>query len=121
MSPNTDNAYLWRGFVFYQRKDYNSAIKDFNESIRLKSDQFDAYSWRGLAEYNLKFLDKAIDDYTIALQKNPKDAPTYINRSTAYYEQKKYELAFKDYCSAGDLRYALNKDYFFKLKALAGK
>jgi tetratricopeptide (TPR) repeat protein len=74
-----------------------------------------------LAEYNLKLYDQAIADYTIALQKNSKDAPTFINRSTAYYEEKRYELAFKDYCSAGDLRYALNKEYFFKLKALAGK
>ncbi|MGD0712048.1 MAG: tetratricopeptide repeat protein, partial [Bacteroidales bacterium] len=121
MKPDNDNAYLWRSFVYCKRKDYNAAIKDLDESIRLKPDQFDAYSWRGLAEYNLKMLDKALEDYTIALQKNPKDAPTFINRSTVYYEQKRYDLAFKDYCSAGDLRYALNKDYFFKLKALAGK
>jgi len=121
MTKDNDNAFLWRGLVYCQRKDYSSAIKDFDQSILLNANQSEAFSWRGLAEYNLKNFDKALNDYTSALGINPKDAATYINRSTVYYEQKKYELAFKDYCSAGDLGYALNKDYFFKLKALAGK
>ncbi len=72
-------------------------------------------------KYHLNMLQDAISDYTIAINKNAKDAPTFINRSKAYYDLKQYELAFKDYCSAGDLRYALNKTYFFELKKLAGK
>jgi len=121
MTPDNDNAYLWRGLVYFQRKDYKTAIKDFDQSLQLNPKQSDPYSWRGFAEFNLKMTDRAIADYTTALQKNPKDAATFINRSTVYYELKNYEQAFKDYCSAGDLGYALNKEYFFKLKALAGK
>jgi tetratricopeptide (TPR) repeat protein len=121
MTPNDDNAYLWRGLYYYQVKDYASAIKDFDKSLQLNPKQSDAYSWRGLSEFRLNLFDKAIADYTTALQINPNDAPTYINRSSAYFELKNYEQSFKDYCSAGDLRYALNKEYFFKLKALAGK
>ena len=121
LTADNDNAFLWRGLIFFQRKEYKSAIKDFDQSILLNANQSEPYSWRGLAEYNLKLYDQALNDYTSALGINSKDAATYINRSTIYYELKKYELAFKDYCSAGDLGYALNKDYFFKLKALAGK
>jgi tetratricopeptide (TPR) repeat protein len=121
LTKDNDNAFLWRGLVYFQRKDYSSAIKDFDQSLLLNANQSEAFSWRGLAEYNLKIYDKALNDYTSALSINSKDPATYINRSTVYYEQKKYELAFKDYCAAGDLGYALNKDYFFKLKALAGK
>lgn len=121
MTPDNDNAYLWRGLVYFQRKDYKAAIKDFDLSLQLNPKQSEPYSWRGFAEFNLQMTDQAIADYTTALEKNPKDAATFINRSTAYYNLKNYEQAFKDYCSAGDLGYALDKDYFFKLKALAGK
>jgi len=121
MTPNDDNAYLWRGFVYSQKKQYQAALNDFDHSLQLNPKQTGIYSWRGLAEYNLKMLDKAIADYTTALEINPTDAPTFINRSTVYYDLKNYKQAFKDYCSAGDLHYALNKEYFFKLKALAGK
>ena len=121
MTPADDNAFLWRGLIYYNQKKYELALADFNQSIKLNPDQFDAYTWSGLVKYNLNRLKEAIADYTIALNKNAKDAPTYINRSKAYYDLKQYELAFKDYCSAGDLRYALNKTYFFELKELAGK
>jgi len=121
MTPTDDNAFLWRGLIYNNQKKYELALADFNQSIKINPAQFDAYTWRGLVKYHLNMLQDAISDYTIAINKNAKDAPTYINRSKAYYDLKQYELAFKDYCSAGDLRYALNKTYFFELKKLAGK
>ena len=62
-----------------------------------------------------------MSDYTSAIAMNANDAAAYVNRSQAYYELGNYDQAFKDQCSAGDLHYALNKEFFFKLQALAGK
>ena len=147
MTPKEDNAYFWRGLIYFERKEYETAIKELNYSIELNPNQSEAYSWRGLVEYNMKMYDKAIDDYSKAILKCYKDSSkiavinndgafqqiemlfsnptsaktTFINRSEAYFELKKYTEAFKDYCAAGDLGYALNKEHFFKLKALAGK
>jgi protein O-mannosyl-transferase len=120
-NPDAYSFYLWRGISYYQKKDYKSAIVDFDQSLKLKPKQSEPYSWRGLANYGLKNLEEAVSDYSSAIAMNPQDAAAYINRSQAYYELGKYEQAFTDQCSAGDLRYALNKDFFFKLKALAGK
>ena len=147
MTPKEDNAYFWRGLIYFERKEYETAIKELNYSIELNPNQSEAYSWRGLVEYNMKMYDKAIDDYSKAILKCYKDSSkiavinndgafqqiemlfsnptsaktTFINRSEAYFELKKYTEAFKDYCAAGYLGYALNKEHFFKLKALAGK
>jgi tetratricopeptide (TPR) repeat protein len=147
ITTDNDNAYLWRGILFSQKKDYKAAIKGFDQSIELNSNQTEPYIWRGIARDNLKQYTAAIDDYSKGLKKcykdttkiflikddgnsqkidtlfnNPSSAATiFLNRSAAYFALKKYTEAFKDYCAAGDLGLALNKDYFFKLKALAGK
>lgn len=121
LDPASDNAFLWRGICYYQKKDYKSAIVDFDQSLKLNPKQSEPYSWRGLANYGLKNLEDAVSDYTTAITMNPNDAAAFVNRSQAYYELGKYEQAFSDQCSAGDLKYALNKEFFFKLKALAGK
>lgn len=119
--PNSADNYFQRGYIYFQQKKFKEAITDFDQSDRLQPKQFQVYFWRGFAKYSLKRLEESIADYTLALQVNDKDPATFINRSTDYYELKDYASAFKDYCSAGDLGQPLNKEYFFKLKALAGK
>ncbi|NTW33575.1 MAG: hypothetical protein HGB12_13295, partial [Bacteroidetes bacterium] len=64
---------------------------------------------------------ESIADYNIAIEKNPKEPTAFINRSLAYAELKNYEQAFKDYCSAGDLKFLLDKPRFDFLRAKAGK
>lgn len=121
MMPGNAMAFQWRGIVYLQKKNYTAATADFEQSLKLNPGQSSSYNWRGLAKFHQKMYNEAIADYNIAISKDPKDPTAFINRSSAYYELKNYEQSFKDYCSAGDLRYALNKEYFFKLKALAGK
>ncbi|HOW58000.1 MAG TPA: tetratricopeptide repeat protein, partial [Smithellaceae bacterium] len=38
-----------RGVVYFKLNNYQSAIDDFNEAIRLKQDYSDAYNGRGIA------------------------------------------------------------------------
>ncbi len=120
LSPDDDNAFFWRGLAYYHMKDYKAAIIDLNTSLELNSKQIEPYSWRGLAKYNLKQYEESISDYTKAIELNPNDAASFVNRSISYNELKNYKQAFKDICSAGDMAYPLNKDYFMKLKANSG-
>lgn len=121
MSPNNDNAFYWRGIVYFKMNDFKASVNDLTTSLELNPNQSEPYSWRGLAYYNLKKYDKSIADYNKAVELNPKDAAAFVNRSLSYYELKNYSQAFKDLCAAGDLGYPLRKDYFMKLKTLAGK
>lgn len=121
MTPNNDNAFYWRGITYYKLNDFKASVKDLTASLELNPQQSEPYSWRGLAYYNLKLYNESIGDYNKAIELNSRDAAAYVNRSLSYYELKNYSQAFKDICSAGDMGFPLNKDYFMKLKVLAGK
>ena len=58
--------YSIRGYVYFQKGQYERAIGDYNRSIALYPNQSDVYHFRGLA-YELKGqLDKAFEDYSCA-------------------------------------------------------
>ena len=120
LDSKIDKAYYWRGILYSNKKDYTAAINDFDKALQLNPKAPEPFVWRGLAKYGLKMYKEAIADYDLAIGNNPKEPTTFINRSSAYFEIKNYKQAFKDYCSAGDLRYPLDKQRFMYLKQLAG-
>ena len=64
--------------------DYDKAIADFTEAIRLNPKIAKAYNNRGLAYENKGDYDKAIADCTEAIRLDPKFAEAYHNRGAAY-------------------------------------
>jgi tetratricopeptide (TPR) repeat protein len=95
-----------RGNVFYKKKDYDKAISDFTEAIRLDPNYAQSYNNRGIAYAGNKEYDKAISDFTEAIRLNPNYAESYFNRGNAYDEE--YDKAISDYNKAIrlDPRYA---------------
>jgi tetratricopeptide (TPR) repeat protein len=89
-----------RGWDFYQKKDYDKAISDYTDYIKLAPNDADAYYNRGLAYYNKKEYDEAISNYTDAIKLNPNYADGYYNRGLAYYNKKEYDKAISDYTDA---------------------
>ena len=57
-----------------------SGIADFNEAIRLKSDDAEVYTNRGMVKFSLRQYESALADYNEAT--NPNYATAYSNRST---------------------------------------
>jgi tetratricopeptide (TPR) repeat protein len=81
-------------------KDYDSAIQDYTEAIRLDPNYAPAFlnradAWRAKKEYDI-----AITDYTEAIRLNPKDAGAYHNRGASWFATKNYENATRDYDEA---------------------
>ena len=62
--PRMRCAYNNRGIAWVDKKEYDKAIADFNEAIRLDPKDADAYTNRGYAWYAKKEYDKAIADFT---------------------------------------------------------
>ena len=73
-----------RGDVYAQKHDYNRAIADYNEAIRLDPQNARTYAARGLADIMKRDYDRAIADFSEAIRLGPKNARAYATRGHAY-------------------------------------
>jgi hypothetical protein len=73
--------------------DYDKAISDFTEAIRLDPNLALAYLDRGYAYSHYGNPDKAISDYNDAIRLDPHLALAYFNRGTAYQNQGNLDKA----------------------------
>src|SRR5437763_1709801 len=72
-----------RGFEWYAKGDYDHAVADYTEAIRLDPQYTHAYIGRGLTWYNTGDYHRAIPDYNEAIQLNPNLALAYYDRGLA--------------------------------------
>jgi tetratricopeptide (TPR) repeat protein len=88
------------GKAWTLKKEYDKAIKDFDEAIRLDPKNDDAFYSRGNAWLAKQEYDKAINDYDEAIRLDPKYAIAFIGRGNAWRNKKEYDRANKDYDEA---------------------
>ncbi|HET9569981.1 MAG TPA: tetratricopeptide repeat protein [Bacteroidales bacterium] len=70
-----------RGWVSLMKDRYSNALADFNEAIRLKSDDATYFMNRALARYNLNDLRGTMDDFDRSISLNPNSKLSYLNRA----------------------------------------
>jgi tetratricopeptide (TPR) repeat protein len=97
---NRSIIYFFRGDSYYNKKDYDRAIFDYNQVLKLDPNDVDAYNNRGVSYDNKKDYDRAISDYNQALKLDPNNVHAYINRGISYYNKKDYDQAISDYNQA---------------------
>lgn len=89
-----------QGLQKMERQDFQGAITDFNESLKIEPNNAETHYFRGLAFDLLEENDKAIEDYTTAIRIAPDNTFAYNNRGTVYAELKNYQKAIDDYNQA---------------------
>ena len=72
MDPKLKTAYDDRGFAWRQKSEYDKAIDDCNEAIRLDPKFASAFNNRGWAWERKENHDKAIADFGEAIRLDPK-------------------------------------------------
>lgn len=93
-----------RGAAFYFLKQYDRAIRDYDEALRLHPQYAYAYNNRGLAYRDLTQYHRAVQDYSEAIKLNPGFVDAYGNRGWAYEVLRQKRLALNDYLAALRLR-----------------
>ena len=77
-------AYTNRGSVYDYKKDFDHAIADLTEAIRLDPDATVAYQDRAASYRNTGQYTRALDDLNHALRLAPGDARTLMSRGVIY-------------------------------------
>ena len=75
-------AYMEKGFIYYDNKKYSDALKVFQTAITVNQMYADAYYWRAKCEEALGNKDEAIADYkrSLGLDKGLKEAEEALKR-----------------------------------------
>ena len=103
LNPENELAYLNRGDAYYNLKQYEKAIEDYNKTIELDPENVIAYGRRGDAYGRLKQYESAIMNYANAIDLDPEYAPAYNNRANILFTTRQYEKAIEDYSKTIEL------------------
>jgi tetratricopeptide (TPR) repeat protein len=143
--PKTTGTFLDRGILFATRGNYELAIMDFSDAIKLEPNLAAAYMLRGRALYasvskvykqeenfsgvdvistdgkasadQIRVFDQAIADFTQALRLDPDNANAYNERGSAYAAKGDYDQALADYNQA--IRLDPNDTHAYNNRGLA--
>ena len=85
-----------RGSQYYDKNDFDSAIIELSEAIKIDPNYIYAYWLRGNAYIDKKKYDLSIKDYNDAIRLDPKNSTVYVNRGLAYYLKGDYDRAIVD-------------------------
>jgi tetratricopeptide (TPR) repeat protein len=110
-------AFHNRGYAFFQKGQYEEAIRDFGEAIRLSQTESDAYfpcRMRGRAHLELRSWREAIADFTRVLAIEPSDVYAFGCRGAACSELGKHDDAIADCSEALRLNSSFWVAYVFR-------
>src|SRR5579871_880885 len=99
-NPNDVAALARRGQIFAVRGNYGSAIRDFDEVIRLRSQDAEAFNNRCWARAVIGDLQAALNDCNTALQLSPRYADAFDSRGMINLKSGQLVKAIADYDAA---------------------
>ena len=121
-NPGDWAKYVWRANVWLKRNEFDTAIADYNEAIRLNPGSAGvAHQGRGRAWRNKKDYDKAIADCNEAIRLDPGHALAYYTRGVVWSDKKDYDKAIADYNEAIRLDPGYERAYNGRGKAWSAK
>ncbi len=94
-SPDNPVLHACRGMIYLKDGDFDSAISDYDEALRLRPEAVWYYN-RGFAKFQKHEYDLAINDFNESINMDPKYAPSFLYRGRAWHEKSDYDKALSD-------------------------
>jgi tetratricopeptide (TPR) repeat protein len=85
-------AFERRGLALFDKKDYDGAIADYDQSLTLNPKQVAAFINRGNAWQAQGYNDRAIEDYNQAIRIDQKNPIAFYNLGVAYEDKGRWEF-----------------------------
>jgi tetratricopeptide (TPR) repeat protein len=94
---NLANAYYFRASAKFGKNDFDGAIGDYGQALRLDPADADYLNSRAAAYEAKNDFDKALADYAQAIKANPGSTYAYNNRGAAFQRKGDFARAAADY------------------------
>jgi tetratricopeptide (TPR) repeat protein len=94
---NLANAYYFRGSARFGKSDFDGAIADYGQALRLDPSDADYLNSRAAAYEAKKDVDRALADYNEAIKASPNSIYAYNNRGAVYQRKGDFARAAADY------------------------
>ena len=91
------------GLEFYQKKDYQKAVGEFQRAVALDPTNVDSYNYLANSYLAQNKTQEAIRAYSSSLALAPYQDSVRVNLGNIYLQQKRYALAEKEYKEAARL------------------
>ena len=96
-SPYKARAYVNRGKIYNELRQYENAIADLTKAAEVDPRYALAYTNRGFAYKSLGNWQKGLEDYTKSIEIEAKNSLAYSNRGNIYVNLKQWDKALADY------------------------
>ncbi len=109
------------GCRYLEKGQWDKAIAEYNEAIKLHPKYVEAYFNRGNAYDEKGQYKQAIYDFTKAIEINPRFAEAYNNRALSSYFKREYDKAWEDVHKAQNLGYQVHPGFLKSLREASGR
>jgi tetratricopeptide (TPR) repeat protein len=96
-NPSFSPAFYNRGIAYYEQKQFEEAIADFNQALKLEPRSALAFFYRGICQMELNDYQRAIESFTLTVSLDPRPSKALLNRGLCYQKMESYEKAIRDY------------------------
>jgi tetratricopeptide (TPR) repeat protein len=103
-APKSAAGFRLRGAGSFARKEFDAAIADFDQAVKLDPNDFENFRQRALAHGRMQNYELAIADMTRALALQPQSVDMFIERGSLRFYNKDSEGGMQDYQAALNLK-----------------
>ncbi|MBS1653155.1 MAG: hypothetical protein JSU07_14205 [Bacteroidetes bacterium] len=86
LNPKYIDAFILKAEIRFSTKEYNHALKELNDAIKLMSDgkiSYQAYKLRAKTKFELKDFKGAVTDWSVYIDATPNDEEALVSRGAA--------------------------------------